>query len=141
MKIKNYNKEEHRATLDAWFDNYEWSKWDEDIIPPNSFICTINDKIVAFSCFYQLDVKAALMGFTIADPSIDKMVRSEALDGLLNTVFSRCEELGLKHISYYTDNPPMVKRMERLGMTITDNGTGYILIKAFNNADVEYLKE
>jgi len=141
MKIENYNKEIHRESIDQMFDKYEWSKWDEDTIPPNSYVCTMNDKVVAFSCFYCLDVKAALMGFTIADPGIDKMARSEALDALLNQVFERCEQLNMKNISYYTDSVPMVKRMEKLGMFTTDNGTAYILVKAFNNSDIEYLKE
>ena len=141
MEIIKYNKVEHRHTLDSLFDKYEWSKWDEEIIPPNSFIALDNGKFLAFSCFYCLDVKAAIMGFTIADPEISKELRSEALDYLLSTIFNECNKLELKHISYYTDSLPMVKRMEKFGMTITDNGTAYILVKSFNNSDIEYLKE
>lgn len=141
MEIIKYNKSQHRETLDSLFDKYEWSKWDEETIPPNSFIALKDGKFLAFSCFYCLDVKAAIMGFTIADPEINKEVRSEALDFLLNNIFDECNKLGLKNISYYTDSLPMVNRMEKLGMTITDNGTAYILVKSFNNSDVEYLKE
>jgi hypothetical protein len=141
MQIVTYNKLQHRETLDSLFDKYEWSKWDEDTIPPNSFIAFQDNKFLAFSCFYCLDVKAAIMGFTIADPEISKDLRSEALDNLLNKVFEECNRLELKNISYYTDSLPMVKRMEKLGMTITDNGTAYILVKSFNNSDIEYLKE
>lgn len=141
MKIENYNKQIHRESIDQMFDKHKWSKWDEEIIPLNSFVCTINDTIIAFSCFYCLDVKAAIMGFTVSDPTFDKMVRSEALDALLTRVFERCEELNLKHMSYYTDSVPMVKRMEKFGMELTDNGTAYILVKAFRNSDIEYLKE
>jgi len=141
MEIKNYNKLDHRPKLDALFDKYEWSKWDEDIIPPNSFVAIQDDQILAFSCFYCLDVKAAIMGFTIANPETTKELRSEAIDCLLNKIFNTCNELELKHISYYTDSLPMVKRMEKLGMITTDNGTAYILVKSFNNSDIEYLKE
>lgn len=132
MLIRNYKSEDY-STLCKWFDAIQWSHWDESLISPYSYIISYSGKDVAFSSYFRLEgTSGAILGFTIADSTFKESVRNECLDALLNHVFREARESGVKYMHYYTDSKSMVKRLsDKHGMTITDNGDAYILLKVF----------
>jgi hypothetical protein len=139
MEIRKYNPETDYEILSKWFEFYGWKPCDKDLISPDSFFAFEGDKLFAFSGVYLTQAPLAFLGFTITNP-IDK--NREALDFVLNHIFQYVQDKGVKTMSYFTDSAPMVKRLsEKHGMEITDNGTGYILLKQLDkNCNVDFLK-
>lgn len=126
--------------IKIWFSEWEWSAPELDQIPSESYIVSVNEIPVAFSCFGKTDTSIAIMGFTIARK--DKISgKSEALDSLINHIFKRVGECGFKYLHYYTDSAIMVDRMEKLGMQVTDRASAYILLKNISGSNHRFYDE
>lgn len=128
FSIVKFDYKRDMPELSTWFQSHGWRVPEEDQIPPESYFVCINDEKTAFSCFAKTDTSLAIMGFTIAKKA-NNPFKSEAIDFLVKHIFTRVKECGFKYLHYYADENPMVKRMERLGMEITDKGNAYILLK------------
>lgn len=140
MNLKKFNPQEHYETLLSWFASYEWTAPELDQLPEECWMAFEGDKAIAFSCFAKTDSSLAIMGPTI---SVREKVenKSECLDSLLLHLQDRAKQLGFKYMHYYTDHPSMVSRMERLGMTVTDNATAYILLKSLGGENTAFYDE
>jgi hypothetical protein len=139
MELRKYNQETDYETLAKWFEFYGWNPCPKDSISPDSFFVVENGVLLAFSGVYLTNTTLSFLGFTISNP-MEK--NKEALDFLLKAVFEHAKKNGAKLVSYFTDSVPMVKRLtEKHGMDITDNGTGYILLKQLDkDYDVDFLR-
>jgi len=140
MEIRNYLPEQ-ASMLNEWFAYYSWPKMPERAVGKNAFLVYYDNEPVAFSFFGASDTCVAYLGFTVANPASDRKVRDEALDALLTHVMNEAERQGYTHFMYFSDNEPMVRRMERLGMFITDPKNAWILMKAFGKNDLEFYDE
>lgn len=140
MNLRKFKPEEHYETLRSWFSSYEWTAPELDQLSEESWIIYIGDKPIAFSCFAKTDSSLAIMGPTI---SVKEKVegKSECLDKLLTHLQDRAKLLGFKYMHYYTDHPGMVSRMEKLGMTVTDNANAYILLKSLGGSNTAFYDE
>jgi len=136
-QIIKFDKTRDYELLCSWFDQWNLKHPELDQLGEESWIIYLNGIPIAFSCFAKTDTKLAIMGFTIARKEHIEG-KSEAIDKLINYIFKRVNDCGFKYLYYFTDTKVMVDRMERLGMTITDNGNAYILIKGFNSTNMDF---
>jgi RimJ/RimL family protein N-acetyltransferase len=128
--------------LKQWFIDFEWTICDERTIAKNAFFVFHDGTPVAFSNFAETDTNVCILGFTITNKNIDKSISREAVDKLMVFLFARAKELGYDYIHYATDNVPMVKRLERLGlMQVTDNATGYLLTGSLTGNSIAFFDE
>jgi hypothetical protein len=140
-EIKKYNKKDFPILI-QFFKDWEWSLCDERTIAQNAFFVTFQDKPIAFSNFAITDTNVSILGFTISDKNTDKKILSEGLDILLIHIFNTSKELGFEYMHYATDNAPMVKRLERLGlMQVTDNATGYLMTGSLTGKSIAFFDE
>jgi hypothetical protein len=140
LSVKKFDKTFDYEIIKIWFSEWEWSAPELDQIPEESWIAYVNEIPVAFSCFGKTDTSIAIMGFTIARKNRVEG-QSEALDRLIEHIFSRVKECGFKYLHYYTDSLSMVNRMEKLGMEVTDRGTAYILLKNISGNNHKFYDE
>lgn len=138
MQIRKYNQEDFHI-LKKWFDQWGWQACEPECIPENGYFVLLDDKEVAFSCFLATDCAVAIMGVTISDKQAKD--KSKAIDYLTQNILQKAKELGYKYIHYYTDTKAMVKRMEKQGMKITDNGTAYVLIGSLGGDRIKFFEE
>lgn len=139
MNLRKCNNE-NLHVLRQWFKDHEWTCFDIEQLPEESWFVYINDVPVAFSCFLKTDTVLAIMGFTIAT-TVKIEGKSEALDTLLTHIQNRAKLLGFKYLHYYTDHIGMVNRMNKLGMKTTDNGSAYILLKSLGGHNTAFYDE
>lgn len=138
MKIKKFTPK-HKPEIERWLETYKMGRCDWATIPKNSFIAVEGKDVLAFNYFYRSDVKImGTMGVTMANPSISKEQRDDALDMITAHLLKEVETCGIKYFFYFADKNPMVDRMQRHGMTLTDNGDAYILMKSFGNKSLDY---
>lgn len=140
-KLIPYNIELHYEILSNWFKQYEWNEPEASYVPKSSYVCFYKDRPIAFSGFVNTDISVAVMSFTIAEKDCDPVVRSECIEMIIKQLFSDIEKKGYKQLHYYSDKNPMVKKMQNMGMTLTDNGDAFILMKAFNNSNITFFAE
>jgi hypothetical protein len=141
MEILKYNEVTHYPMLCNWFAYYGWPNCEKESIGKNAYVVYKDNNPVAFSFFLTTDANFAIMGFTIANPVVDKEIRNEALDKLSKHIISEVERLGNSYFFYFADKNPMVDRMAKNGMTITDNGDAFILMKAYRGKDLKFWAE
>lgn len=141
MTINKYNPK-HKATVESWFKEYKWSPIDWTTLPKNAFVAKQGKNILAFNYFFLTEVKTvAIMGVTIANPAVSKELRDEALDNITAHLLQQVEKTGVEYFFYFADKNPMVERMQKHGMLLTDPGNAYILMKAFHGKNLEYFDE
>jgi hypothetical protein len=141
MQIVKFNEQKHFPVLQTWFKAYEWPCCDRESLPENSFLIYDQETPVAFSYFAKTDSNVAIMGFTIANPGVRKEVRGEGLDILSKHILKEVENQGFSYLFYFADKNPMVERMTHNGMTVTDNGDAFILMKAFGGKNLSFWAE
>lgn len=138
MQIRKYNQEDFHI-LEKWFNQWGWQACEPECVPSNSYFVTIDDKEVAFSCFLATDCAVAIMGITISDR--ESRNKTKAIDYLTQNILEKAKDLGYKYIHYYTDTKAMVKRMQKQGMKVTDNGTAYVLIGSLGGTRTKFFEE
>lgn len=143
IRVRKYNHESDYPVLCKWFDESDgWSHWDPEAISPHAFIVEVEGKPQAFSSYYRCEgCIVGLMGFTVANPSLDKEDRRPAVDLLLEHLFKHSENNGVELMYYATDkaSAPMIKRFVDFGGVITDDGDATICVRSRRNFD--YLVE
>lgn len=138
IQVRYYEKTDYQ-TLCKFFDlSDEWDHWDPKQISPYSFVAELDGRPVAFSSYYKFEgCPSGLMGFTIADPTLEKEQRRPAVDALLEHLFKHSEENGVDLMYYATDeaSAPMIKRFCDFGGVVVDDGTATIAIRSKDNFD------
>lgn len=141
LEIIKYTPEQF-PILKQWFQDWEWTICDEKTIAKNAFFVCYSGNPIAFSNFATTDTNVCILGFTIANKNCIKEILSCGLDMLMKHLFHTAKELGYEYIHYATDNKPMVKRLERLGlMQVTDNATGYLLTGSLTGKSIAFFDE
>lgn len=135
LKLKRFKKTvEDLKSLDDLFDLRQWPHWDHECVPKLSFFASNNERIIAFGGCYVADSSTAFMGFFVTDPATTKEERDSALDLIYWNIEKALRKKKIRYVPWFSDSAPMVKRMEKdYGYTVTDRGTGYILIKDLAN--------
>lgn len=141
MKIKKFNHK-YKPEIERWLQVYKMGRCDWATIPKNSFVAVEGNDLLAFNYFYKSDVKImGTMGVTLGNPTVSKEQRDDALDKLTAHLLKEVEMCGIKYFFYFADKNPMVERMQKHGMALTDNGDAYILMKTFGNKKLDYFNE
>lgn len=138
MNVKKYNNTEHYSILLEWFKGHNVKVCPPESISKNAYIVYNKETPIAFSFFVSTDTCVAGMGFTITNPGSSKEMRISALDILIPHIFKESKVKGYKFLHYYTDRNPMVSHMVKHGMTITDNGDAFILMKSLSDENFEF---
>lgn len=142
IKIKRFQKK-HYPFLQQWFKQWGWSDWPIDAISPYSYILYHNKQPVFFGSFYKAKgCSFGCLGFFISDRNVDKLVKVQYFDLLIEHIFKECERIGLEYLNYYTASDPMIRRLsEKHGMKITDNKDATILLKSITGKNLDFFDE
>lgn len=123
ISIRNFKKQDYRQ-VKKWFKQYNWSPWDEKMLPEGTcFIACLDDKPIAFSNYYTTNSVGALLSFTIADKTIDSEYRHKAIDDLIDWIIRDAIRRDIQQILYFTDkdSKPIVNRLLDRGGILTDS--------------------
>jgi hypothetical protein len=64
-----------------------------------------------------------LCEWTIVNPELHGEYRNDAIEKVIDGIFSLAKELGVKRLCTFTNSNSLIQRFERRGMTKGDNHT------------------
>lgn len=122
--IERYDRDKHLPMMRAWCEARGTPlPWDAaDYYPRTGFVA----RDCAASFLFLTDSMVGYVDGTLADPRVDSLERSLALDEVLQAVIDEAKSLGLKALQTFTSVPTLIAKVPKLGARVQADGLTYI---------------
>lgn len=96
-------------------------------LSPVHGVTVLADKVPILCAFlFETNAKVAIINCIVADPSVEKEVRSDALDLLIETSSDLAKHLGYEQISASTNLEGLIERYKKHGFEAADTGVTHL---------------
>ena len=126
MKLNTRRLEEQDySTLCKWWEDWGFKPIPKDFLPENGtggMMILDKDIPVCAGFLYTSNAKLAYINFIISNKQYRKKPhRTNAIELLLNSLITICNNTGLKYIYANNNNKYLIKHFEKLGFNKTTN--------------------
>lgn len=89
-----------------------------DVLGKDGIVITYEDNIVCAIFIFQPSSSMGMIEFQIANPLIDKEIRNEGIDVMIEKAVEICKKIGYKYIYTATYSEKFKKRLESNGFAV-----------------------
>lgn len=127
LHVIPFNEKDHYETLVTWWDSHKFSAPPVHALPRTGVVVVSNETPVAAGFLYKTDSCIAWMEFIISNPKSDRMLRSEALDILMDCLCNLAKTMGFKTVFTSSNLPKFIERNEKHNFVAYDKGVTHLL--------------
>ncbi len=126
FEARTYLRKNHYELIEAWFKARNFPAPDPELLPPVGCVVYSDSKPVCAGFLFETNTPCAVIAHLIADKSVDKGERSNALNFLIINLQWAARERGFKTVMCSSNIKPAKDRFEALGFEKGDeNVTTY----------------
>lgn len=118
MEVRPYIEESDYPVLCEWWKGHKWPPIPAPMLPQTGLI--IPGYCAGF--VYRTDSSIAMIEWIISNPKAAREHRSQALDELIQALVNKARDLGYSAAFSFIKHPLLLKRYEKTGFTVTDQG-------------------
>jgi hypothetical protein len=119
IEQKKITKSEYDI-IAKWWPCHNWPVMPYDALPESGLIIYSESTPIVAAWLYKTDSSISWLEFMVSNPDVDKKVRGEAIDLLINSLIELAQSSGFKIIFSSIRVPRLIKRMEECGFSVTD---------------------
>jgi hypothetical protein len=121
--LKTFEAEKHFAEVSTWWKFWRWTEHPTPVILSDiGFIVEAEGVNICAGWLYLTNSIIGSMEFLVSNPFVDRKLRSEALDFLINSINHRSEQEGKIVFMTNINNEALAKRLLTLGFIAGDKG-------------------
>lgn len=113
--------------LAKWWNDHDWPAIPQDALPKTGIVITNEENPIVAGFLYKTDSTMAWMEYIVADAKSDKMIRSEALDMLIDCLLFIAKENGFKTVFTSSVHPSLIARKQKHGFIVGDTNTTQLI--------------
>lgn len=102
----------------GWWKALGWAVFPKDMLPKHGYVVSTNKPVIAGFLYQEAQAKFGLLGWIVSDPESSKEERTECLDILLNHLFDKAKEEGLRGIFTFMKHGPLIEKLKQYGFTV-----------------------
>lgn len=126
MNIVPYRAHLHYSHLKHWWNELETPGHDPWFLPPTGVVVEHEEELICAGFLLKTDAKVATICALVANPKVDKLVRSSAIDLMIESLLKKAVECGFGMVSAATNLKRLQQRFEDFGFIKGDeNVTHY----------------
>lgn len=115
MQVRKFEEQDYEVVC-AWWDSHGWPRVPFTSLPFNGYL--VDGTCAAF--LYVTDSDLAIMEWIIGNPAVEKSVRGEALNNLIEFISKDAKNMGYKTIITMTKHSKLIDRFVSHGFMVTD---------------------
>lgn len=113
----------HYNIISKWWEAHGWSPVPEDHLPSIGFIVFSKKEPIATGFLYKTDSAFGVMEWLLADKYSEYADRDQALDLVIQALFTAAKENNIKSIYTTTSHSRLKRRYENNGFLVGDPDT------------------
>lgn len=125
MHVRPYTQDDYK-TLCAWWTDHSWPHIPSDILSDTGFIAVLADKPISAGFLYISNSNFAFMDWLVSDKQSSHDDRGQALDLVIQSIFSLAKERGIKQICTISNHKRLMDRYQGHGFTLGEYSTTLI---------------
>jgi hypothetical protein len=127
LECRPYVAQHDYALLKSWWEQRSYPAQEPEFLPPTGLIISHEGADICAGFLFKTDAKIAVLGHVVStSKSVDKILRSEALDHLIESLVGHAKECGFAVVTCSSNIPRLNERYEALGFSKSDeNETHY----------------
>ena len=128
MQLRVYNKEKDLPIIKKWW-NKHIDSFNEVVLSNTGLIISYKGKDICAGWSYELNSKIVMIGWFIADTSVNFKIRDKCLKNLINRFHILYKKLGFEFCTIYSENDSMINRLKNMNYIVGDKNVTNLFTK------------